>query len=81
MTERSAKFDLDLDGYQSDSECQVWGPQQMSAREAMEIAAGILYAVSCSYPAEVEKFVEELDGWGLTDTWNAIARARLANDN
>ncbi|MHC4298021.1 MAG: hypothetical protein ACYS7Y_12020 [Planctomycetota bacterium] len=53
----------------------------MSAREAMEIAAGILYAVSCSYPDEVEKFVEELDGWGLTDTWNAIARARLANDN
>lgn len=77
IIERSARFDLDLSGYESIDHF-LDGPQHMSAKEAMEMAAGILYAVSCSYPNEVEAFVKGMDGYGLIETWSVITRARQA---
>jgi hypothetical protein len=56
ITERSARFDLDLYGLDlfSGDPLHIPGPQQMSADEALDAAALIIYAVWCSYPDEAE---------------------------
>lgn len=74
IVERSARFDLDLTEYYGEG--FVEGPQKMSAQEAMEMAAGILYAVSCSYPEEAEQFIETIDNYGIDVIWTEIAKAR-----
>ncbi len=51
ITERLARYDLDLYGYPPapDDLDDVWGPQQMNADEALALAAGIIYSVWCCW--------------------------------
>ena len=60
ITERSARFDLDLYGYNSDAELLTLGPQQMSPDEALDLATGIIYAVWCSYQDKAEALARAL---------------------
>ena len=59
MTERSARYDLDMFGYPQpqDEHDDVYGPQQMSADAALTVAAGIIYAVWCSYQDKADEAV------------------------
>ncbi len=73
ITEQSARYDLDLSGYLSDADGYVAGPQQMSAQEALKLAAGIIYAVWCSSPDEADKLVGNLSA-DIPTEWNQIQR-------
>ncbi|MHC4300920.1 MAG: hypothetical protein ACYS7Y_26905 [Planctomycetota bacterium] len=76
ICERSARFDLDLYGYPPDGDTA--GPQQMSAGEALDMAAGIIYAVWCSYPDRANEIVESMSFDHIPDVWNRIIRRRQA---
>ena len=65
LAESGAKFDLGLSGYHGYSggldflpECE--GPQHMSAEDALNMAAKIMYAVWCSYPDEADAMAARL---------------------
>ena len=65
IVERSAKFDLDLYGYTSDNACDgptplCAGPRHLSAEDALNMAAKIIYAVWCSYPDEADALAARL---------------------
>jgi hypothetical protein len=74
ITERSAKYDLDL--YDAAVVCRgddfVEGPQGMTAYEALKMAAGIIYAVWCSYPDMANHLVESMTGDCIPDHWNHL---------
>lgn len=71
---KSGRFDLDLYGYSHGGETS--GPQQMSAKEALDMAAGIIYAVWCSYPDEANEVVEAMANDHIASVWNRIVLAR-----
>ena len=59
ITERSARYDLDLYDYPGVEDiCQ--GPQQMGPNEALDMAALIIYAVWCSYPDKADAMAQAL---------------------
>lgn len=65
LVESSAKFNLDLYGYTSDNACDgpmplCEGPQHVTAKEALNMAATIMYAVWCSYPDEADAMAARL---------------------
>lgn len=71
LTERSAKFDLDVYECADDGK-DMEGPQQMSPRETLTMAANIMYAVWCSYPDEVEAFIEKFQKAGICTVFNRL---------
>jgi hypothetical protein len=64
IVETSTTFCLDLWGYSEDGldreEPLVEGPQRMSADEALNMAARIMYAVWCSYPVAANIMAQRL---------------------
>jgi hypothetical protein len=64
IVEMSSTFCLDLYGYPEDGldreEPLVEGPQRMTADEALNMAARIMYAVWCSYPNKAELMAQKL---------------------
>ena len=76
ILEGSAKFDLDLYGYPEDAD--TLGPQNMTAEEALNMAAGIIHAVWCSYPDQAEALVGAMVDNHIPNVWNEIVRKRLA---
>jgi len=64
---------MDLLGYPSDEDGDVLGPQKMSDQAALKLAAGIIYAVWCSYPDEAEALVEDLSV-DIPTAWHYIKR-------
>jgi len=78
IVERSAKFDLDLVDYDGEEPYDYSeGPQQMSADEALNMAAGIIYAVWCQDPKKARTLVDQMTVAGIPDTWNRIQRTQL----
>lgn len=76
IDERSAKFCLDLYDYPYDVECGCTeGPQRMTAKEALDMAAGIIYAVWCSYPDEANQLTSEIRA-SIPNYWNRVQWAR-----
>ena len=75
IVECSSKFDLNLYGYPENIEAT--GPQNMSAKEALNMAAGIIYAVWCSYPDQADALVDTLVDNDIPGAWNKIARKQL----
>jgi len=61
ITERSGRFDLDLCRYVS------MGPQSMESDEALEMVAGLIYAIWCSHPEEAEALVDGLHNRGIPE--------------
>ena len=77
IVERSSLFDLDLIDYDNEEPYDYSeGPQKMSARETLDMAAGIIYAVSCMYPEEAETLIAQMNIAGIPATWNRIQRSR-----
>ena len=72
VTESSAKFDLNLYGYPEGTPRS--GPQNITAEEALNMAAGIIYAVWCSYPDRADALVDAMAGNNIPNVWNEIAR-------
>lgn len=67
IVESGAKFDLDLYGYREDMALSdeipaCYGPQHMSAEDALNMAAKIMYAVWCSYPDKADAMAARLAG-------------------
>ena len=79
IVERSSLFDLGLIDYDHD-DGYFDGPQQMSADEALNMAAGIIYAVCCMHPEKAEALVKSLVNQ-IPTTWNRICRERGNNGN
>ena len=75
IVESSAKFDLDLYGYSSDEHDDVYGGQNMSAKKALDLAAGIIHAVWCSYPDEAEMLIQGMNE-DIPSVWNQIVKER-----
>lgn len=78
LTEGSAKFDLNLYGYPEAMGAS--GPQNMSAEEALNMAAGIIHAVWCSYPDQAEALVGAMVDNHIPNVWNEISRNLETND-
>lgn len=72
IVEGSSKFDLDLWGYPEDTD--TLGPQSMTAEETLNMAAGIIYAVWCSYPDRADDLVDAMAGNRIPEVWNEIVR-------
>lgn len=66
IVESGAEFNLDLYGYYDDRGGRgqdipaCYGPQHMSAEDALNMAAKIMYAVWCSYPDEADAMAARL---------------------
>ena len=78
ILEGSAKFDLNLYGYPEGTPRS--GPQNMSAEEALNMAAGIIYAVWCSCPDQAEALVDVMANNNIPNVWNDIVRDLEATD-
>ena len=73
ITEGSAKFDLDIDSVMGPMD---QGPQGMEADKTIEIAVGILYAVWCSYPDQVNEAIRKMSNDKIPEVWNQIVATR-----
>lgn len=80
IVESSATYSLDI----YDDGCEgpykgfygtVYGPQYMSAEQALDMAAGIIYAVWCMYQEKAEDLVRAL-AEDIPAEWNQITRKR-----
>lgn len=72
ITESSSRFDLDL--YTVPESTGALGPQNMTAEEALNMAAGIIYAVWCQYPDKAGDLVDAMAGNCIPEVWNEIVR-------
>ena len=72
ITESSSCFDLDL--YAVPEGMSASGPQSMTAEEALNMAAGIIYAVWCSYPDKADELVDAMANNHIPEEWNEIVR-------
>jgi hypothetical protein len=78
IIESSAKFDLNLYGYPEGMGAS--GPQNMTAEEALNMAAGIIYAVWCSYPDRADALVDAMAGDNIPGAWNKIVRKQSSTE-
>jgi hypothetical protein len=76
IVEGTAKFDLNLYGYPEGMGAS--GPQNMTAEETLNMAAGIVYAVWCSYPGQADALVDAMADNDIPRVWDEIVRKRYS---